>query len=112
MIQWDHVDNIVTNLTYDADALRFKTVSEFLDVMRRCAEVVFEWKGVEYGTFRLPFSMQTPTEKYVIAQSGTVEVNRATEMRCLTPDEILDYTVGEDRLRDVITQVTVVERTF
>lgn len=112
MIQWDHVDNVVTNLTYNAEALRFKTIAEFLDVMRRGAEVVFEWKGVEYGTFRLSLHMQTPTEKYVIAQSGTKEVNLATEMLCETPDDILEYMVGEDRLRDVITQVTVVERTF
>ena len=29
-----------------------------------------------------------------------------------TEEEILEYRVGGDRLRDVITQVTVLERTF
>lgn len=29
-----------------------------------------------------------------------------------TSDEVLEYMVGFDRLRDVITQVTVIERTI
>lgn len=29
-----------------------------------------------------------------------------------TPDELLEYHVGSDRLRDVITQVTVIDRTL
>ena len=34
------------------------------------------------------------------------------EKWCASPDEVLEYTVGGDRLRDVITQVAVVERTL
>lgn len=99
-------------LHYDKEALRFKTISEFKDCMKRGGEVVFDWNGIEYGTFRLPPSMRTETEKYIIAQSGTIETNRATELRCATPDDILEYMVGGDRLRDVITKVSVVERSF
>lgn len=29
-----------------------------------------------------------------------------------TPDELLEYRVGNDRLRDVITKVTVIDRTL
>jgi len=29
-----------------------------------------------------------------------------------TSDDVLDYMVGPDRLRDVITQVTVIDRTI
>ena len=35
-----------------------------------------------------------------------------TEIQRKTTDEILEYMVGEDRLRDVITQVTVLYRTI
>lgn len=35
-----------------------------------------------------------------------------TEKVCETAEEALEYMVGEDRLRDVITQVRVVERTI
>jgi len=36
----------------------------------------------------------------------------ATEKWCNTADEVLEYMVGDDRLRDVITQVTVWDRTI
>ena len=48
----------------------------------------------------------------VICQAGSVEVNRRTEEWCETADELLEYMVGEDRLRDVITRVAVIERTI
>ncbi len=35
-----------------------------------------------------------------------------TEKVCETSDEALEYMVGEDRLRDVITQVNVSARTI
>ena len=35
-----------------------------------------------------------------------------TERLYDTADEALEYMVGEDRLRDVITQVTVLDRTI
>ncbi len=48
----------------------------------------------------------------VISQAGSVEVNTQTEKWCDTPDELLEYMAGGDRLRDVITQVIVTERTI
>ena len=46
--------------------------------------------------------------KITIYQCGHPE----TEKVCETAEEALEYMVGEDRLRDVITQVRVVERTI
>ena len=46
----------------------------------------------------------------MICQAGSVGVNARTEKWCDTADEILEYMVGGDRLRDVITQVNVWER--
>ncbi len=109
---WDHVDGIITNLVYDEEALRFKTISEFKDVMRRGAEIQFEWKNVIYGAFGAIRHPETGKMSMLIAQSGSREVNIATQMLCDTADEILEYTVGGDRLRDVITQVSVIERSF
>ena len=50
--------------------------------------------------------------KMLICQAGSAEVNARTEKWCDTADEILEYMVGEDRLRDVITQVKVWDRTI
>jgi len=39
------------------------------------------------------------------------EANKPEKV-CETADEALEYMVGSDRLRDMITQVTVFERTI
>ncbi len=109
-LNWGNVDGIITNLVYDEEALRFKTISEFKDVMRRGAEVNLEWNGIEYFT-----SFKHDSEKrmvYYICQCGSAEVNRATQMETYDLDELLEYKFGEDRLRDIITKVIVVDRTL
>lgn len=52
MINWDHIDGVNTNLTYDEEAMRFKTISEFIYCLSHRAEIVIEWDGVEYGIFK------------------------------------------------------------
>ena len=72
---------------------RFKTMSDFKQCMRRGGEVQFEWNGVAALAVFLPRQVQRL--KW-----------------CDTADEILEYIVGGDRLRDVITQVKVWECTI
>lgn len=112
MINWDHIDGVITNLTYDEEAMRFKTISEFKDCVKRGAEIVFEWNGIEYGVFTVPISNRKDNKIHYISRCGNAEVHRATVLYAETPDEILEYMVGSDRLRDVITQVIINERTF
>lgn len=91
---------------------RFKSISDFQGCMDRGGEVQFEWKGIDYCCFGCirPGPGQKP--RMVICQAGSVEVNSRTEMWGDTADELLEYMVGGDRLRDVITQVKVWERTI
>ena len=91
---------------------RFKSISDFKQCMRRGGEVQFEWNGVMYCCFGRISSAADSAPKMVICQAGSVEVNTRTEKWCDTADEILEYMVGNDRLRDVITQVKVWERTI
>ena len=91
---------------------RFKTISDFKQCMRRGGEVQFEWNGVLYCCFGCISPAADAMPKMVICQAGSVEVNTRTEKWCDTADEILEYMVGGDRLRDVITQVKVWERTI
>ena len=44
--------------------------------------------------------------------SSSIANQEETEKLCNTSDEVLEYVVGADRLRDVITQVTVLDRTI
>lgn len=91
---------------------RFKTISDFKWCMNHGGEVQFDWKGVSYCCFGCVCQIPGAEPRMIISQAGTAEVNRCTEMWCDTADELLEYMVGDDRLRDVITQVTVWERTI
>lgn len=39
-------------------------------------------------------------------------ISKKQKKVCDTADKVLEYMVGDDRLRDVITQVTVLSRTI
>ena len=47
-----------------------------------------------------------------ISKTSREEDWEASEKWCATSDEVLEYMVGTDQLRDVITQVTVIDRTI
>lgn len=91
---------------------RFTSISDFKQCMRRGGEVQFEWNGVMYCCFGCIEPSPRAQACMVIAQAGSVEVNLRTEKWCDTADELLEYMVGEDRLRDVITQAKVWDRTI
>lgn len=77
---------------------RFRTISEFKECMIRGGEPVFMWNGVLYGVC-------FHKDGYCIAH-----LDGEYEGIYNTPDDVLEYVVGNDRLRDVITQVTVISR--
>ena len=82
-------------------SLNFETISEFKRSISWGAEIEFEWNGITYGVVRYGTD-----NKITIFIANRPE----TEKVCETADEALEYMVGEDRLRDVITQVRVVAR--
>lgn len=90
---------------------RFKTISDFKWCVNYGGEVEFEWKGRSYGIW--PKLRKTPDAplQMLISQIFVADTV-STEKWCDTADELLEYMVGEDRLRDVITQVTVWDRTI
>lgn len=79
---------------------RFKTISEFKDCIIRGGEPVFSWNGTKYGVC-------LHEDGYCIA-----DIYGDNEKICTSPDDVLEYIVCGDRLRDVITQVIVVDRTI
>ena len=82
---------------------RFVTISDFKQCINRGGEVEFEWNGVYYGVIR--YGTDNKITIYVMDRPETEKV-------CETADDALEYMVGEDRLRDVITKVTVLSRTI
>jgi hypothetical protein len=82
---------------------RFKTISDFKWCIDRGGEVEIEWHGVHYGIIR--YGKDDKITIYIWNQPET-------EHCFNTADEALEYMVGNDRLRDVITRVTVIDRTI
>ena len=80
---------------------RFETISEFKECLIRGGEIEFSWNGTNY-------TVGSYGDKISIAEFNQQD----TEKLCDTPDEVLEYMVGTDRLRDVITQVAVLECTI
>ena len=81
---------------------RFVSISDFKTCMKWHGEVEFMWNENLYSI--------TPRS------NGRISISMAycedTEKLCDTSDEVLEYMVGSDRLRDVITQVTVLDRSI
>ena len=91
------------SIIYDTSTpedMRFKTISEFKNCITCGGEIVFSWGAKHYGVFKSDVH-------YCIALTNGEE-----EKWCDTADEVLEYMVGGDRLRDVITKVTVWDRTI
>ena len=84
-------------------SMNFETISEFKRSLSWGAEIEFVWNNVTYGVIRYGTN-----NKITIYQANRPE----TEKVCDTADDALEYMLGDDRLRDVITKVNVISRTI
>ena len=102
--QWREVYNVKYTISPDntVEQNRFVGISDFKTCMKWHGEVEFMWNENLYSI--------TPRS------NGKISISMAyredTEKLCDTSDEVLEYMVGSDRLRDVITQVTVLDRSI
>lgn len=84
-------------------SLYFDTISEFKQSINWGAEIEFIWNDTTYEAIRYGTN-----NKITIYEEDKPE----TEKVCDTADDALEYRVGEDRLRNVITKVTVLSGTI
>lgn len=84
-------------------SMNFETISEFKRSINWGAEIEFEWNGAVFNIIRYGTD-----GKITIYAANKPE----TEKVCETADEALEYMVGDDRLRDIITKVHVVSRSI
>lgn len=103
--------------TINNEENRFKTISEFKWCMRFHGEVEFKWKGKLYsithleGRINIGEGCYEKDGKYYNMNSHA-EYSQNDDMWGDTADDILEYIVSGDKLRDVITQVEVIVRTI
>lgn len=90
---------------------RFETISDFKWCVNCGGEVQFEWHGKVFGIW--PKLRKTPESPFQILISQVLVDNmRSTEKWCDSADEVLEYMIDGDRLRDIITKVDVTDRTI
>ncbi len=100
---WEETVMEKTNVYQGEVNLNFASASEFKDVLSRGAEIEFDWKGHSYGVIR--YGTNNKITAYEIYKPDT-------ERMYETPDDALEFMLGEDKLRDVITKVEVTDRTL
>ncbi len=101
--------NDTTTYNEEIEQNRFTSIDDFKECMRWGGETVFIWKGRYYGAYsQLQKTPDSPIQKLICEVN--IPNSDATNKWCDTVDEMLDYMVGSDKLRDVITQVTVIDR--
>lgn len=86
-----------TNEEYD---FSYKTKYEFKETVSRGSEVVFEWKGIEYGIFR------HDDKRFWFGRQDNLISG------VYTLDELMNAEIDGEKLIDICTKVTVIERTF
>jgi len=94
-----HMKNMITSNSKGQD--KFSTISEFKWCINDGGEVEFIWQGKTYDISRID-------NKISICQA----LKQETEKLYDTTEELLEYLVGDNRLRDIITQVEVLYRTI
>ena len=90
----------VIKMNYVIDP-KFEDLDDFRDSLLRGREIVFEYKGKEYGIFLFDDGIH-------VAQSYHDETKKVYQ----TPDEALEYTIDGTKIRDIITTVEIVHRSI
>ena len=85
------------------DDNRFETISDFKWCINCGGEVQFRWKSQTYGVVRYGLDNKITVYRYHDNNS-----QRAYD----SADDALAYRIGEDCLRDIITQVEVIFRSI
>lgn len=100
------------------DELRFENISDFKWCMKCGGEVEFIWKGKSYSITHANGTINIG-EGYYVDQNGIARNVESHEpckevegLDAETADEILEYVIDGDKLRDIITQIEVVSRTI
>ena len=82
---------------------RFETIGDFKWCLKCGGEIQFRWKGQDYGAVRYGLN-----NKITVYRAN----DKTSQKAYNSSDEALEYMIGEDRLRDIVTQVEVIFRSI
>ena len=90
---------------------RFKTISDFKWCVNSGGEIEFEYNDRVFGIFpKLKRTSESGMQMLICEKF--VDNQQKTEKWCEDVDEILEYMIDGERLRDIITKVEVTDRTI
>ena len=96
---------------YAPEDNRFQSISEFKWCITYGGEVEFVFHDKIFGVFSK--LRKTPDSKpQILISQVWIEHPEETEMWCDSADEVLEYRIDGVRLRDIITEVEVSDRTI
>ncbi len=102
----------------DSEALKFENISDFKWCMKCHGEVEFVWNGKAYSIVHVGDKINIG-EGYYTDSNGVHRNVKSHEpcsdiegMYAKTADEILEYTIDGDKLRDIITEIHIEARTI
>ena len=95
--------------------MRFESTSDFKISLERGGEIEFEWNGNTFGAFKYMKETPDSPEQFLIGPSDLTKKQypgKYTDYYADTIDEILDYVIDGDRLRDIVTSLYVIWRSI
>lgn len=90
--------------SYNPEAWRFQTLAEFKSSVTRGAEITFAWDGRQYHICSIWTGEQM---KYAIVPLDTLQQSTYD-----SAEDMLSYCVGNERLRNIIKQAEILDRTL
>ncbi len=93
-----------------SDDMRFESLADFKWSLEFGGEIVFEWNGKSFGVFK--YMKKTPDfpEQFCIGPSDSTQneyPGKYEDCYVDTVDEVLDYEIDGDKMRDIVTKVLV-----
>ena len=100
-------------MTYDTSFSNFETLADFKWSLKNGGEIEFEWNGNSFGIFKYMKKTPDSPEQILIAPSAETEdmyPGRYPSSYVDDIDDVLDYDIDGEKLRNIITLIEVLWR--
>ncbi len=105
----------MSTLSITPDDMRFESIADFKWSLECGGEIVFEWNDNSFGAFKYMRKTPDSPEQFLIGPSDSTSKQypeKYEDYYADTVDEILEYEIDGDKLRDIVTKITVTWRTL
>ncbi|MBR3593616.1 MAG: DUF4417 domain-containing protein [Clostridia bacterium] len=104
---------IMSKVIITSENMRFESIADFKISLERGGEIEFEWNDNTFGVFKHIKKAPDSPEQFLIGPSDLTKKQfpgKYVDYYADTIDEILDYVIDGERLRDIVTNLYVTWR--